>query len=138
MDHKTLRKLIDDEVSEVDQPFFIISGYFLAWYALVEIHISAQIAFLSEIHDLDVFQILTKGMDARVKLERFRQLAKAKNGIGPNLNARLNHFERTIIPIRNRLSHGAAWLNDKEVGKFHLISIVSFSSAMKGPWHESE
>jgi hypothetical protein len=138
MDQVALQRLIDAEVAQFDQPYFIITGHFLAWYAIVEMHLSVLIAMLSGVHDFEVFQILTKGMDARVKLERLRQLAKAKSGIGPNLKLRLDSFEKTIIPRRNRLSHAAPWINENEAGKFHLITIANFSEAFAGPgWDAS-
>jgi hypothetical protein len=52
----------------------------------------------------DKFEILVSGMDARVKCERLRKASKFMEA-GPNLKARLLHFENKIIPIRNKFSH---------------------------------
>jgi hypothetical protein len=67
-------------------------------------------------------------MDARVKIERFRVIAKGK--IGPNLAARLKYFEDKARPIRNRLSH--AMMTRSESGPS-----VYFASALSSmPWRE--
>jgi hypothetical protein len=103
-------------------------GYFLIWYAAVELAITLLLAQASGSKNLQIFDTLCSGMDARVKIERFRSIAKGK--IGPNLTARLKHFEEKARPIRNRLAH--AMLTRSESGP----SVYFASSLSSMPWRE--
>jgi hypothetical protein len=80
-------------------------GAFLIYYAIAETYLTLILARLSDQSDMDRFEIIAKGMDARVKLERVRSLAKHYAPIGPNLDLRLKHFESKCIRTRNHLSH---------------------------------
>jgi hypothetical protein len=103
-------------------------GYFMLWYSAVELSITLTLAYASGVHDLHTFDILTQGMDARVKIERLRAIAKDK--IGSKLAARLKYFEEKARPIRNRLAHAA-------MGRSEQGPKVYFASSLSSmPWKE--
>lgn len=129
MDQETLAKLIDDQIPKTEQPFYLVTGYFLARYAVVEMEITSLLAFFVGAGDLETFHILTKGMDVRVKIERLRLVGKHRGKIGPNLKSRLEHIERVLAPLRNRIAHGMPWINEKETGKYHLVSLADLAAA---------
>lgn len=60
----------------------------------VELRISYLLARATNIKDLSAFELLTRGMDAKIKVERFRKAARGR--IGPNLNDRLTVFYDTM------------------------------------------
>lgn len=130
MDEKTLWEIVDASVVKVDQPYYILSGSFLSQFAFVEMKLTAILCDLTGLRDLETFHVLTKGMDARVKIERLRKLAKLHDSdIGPVLTERLKFFEEKIIPTRNDLAHGAIWINQADQGKWHVITIDTFQVA---------
>jgi hypothetical protein len=101
-------------------------GYVIAWFAAVEIQLTHRLFALSEAKSLERFHTLTKGMDSRVKLERFRQLCKdAELEIGPNLKARLSWFEEAEVPFRNTLAHSFI-VTSKEGGEIQLCNIAAW------------
>ncbi len=89
-----------------DQEMFLHLGQFTAWYASAEFMLTMLVhRFSGKIHPLH-FHALTKGMDGRVKAERLKKLIEVSGWtISPELLARLIHFEKVIVPIRNILMH---------------------------------
>jgi hypothetical protein len=103
----------DDEPDEVFleyEEMYCQIGYFIAQYSTVELAITAIIAILSNITNFDAFHTLTKGMDAKTKVERLKELAKFKNLIAKkgNLDVRLTHFADKTAGLRNKVAH--AWI----------------------------
>src|SRR5690606_3052610 len=99
-------------------------GYFLIWYSTVELTFTNLLAFVSGMRDLTTFDILSAGMDMRVKIERFRRIQKKRGGIGPNLDTRLTYLDQKCRPIRNRLAHCAVAQSEKQAGCY-LASTLS-------------
>lgn len=127
MDEDVLQEIVNRTAAKQDHPYLILTGAFLARFASVEMMLTALLAVLLQLGDLTAFQIITRGMDARVKIDRLKQLAKHRNGkIGATLKERLDYFENSMIPVRNELAHGALWGNQKERGRWHVITIDSF------------
>lgn len=77
----------------------------MTWYAGVEMWLTFTLAKATHSTNLTSFDMLTKGMDARVKLSRLREASKTFKPIGPKLSARFDFFEKSLIPLRNRLMH---------------------------------
>jgi hypothetical protein len=101
---------------------FLDIGYFVSAFGIVDFSFACTLAVLTRSHDHDMFELLARGMDARVKLERIRAAAKTMKGIGANLNARLKIFETTILRIRNEISHGGVMYSEdaKPLRYFHV------------------
>jgi hypothetical protein len=94
-------------------------GYFITWFARVEQSITLLIAVESKFKDLRTFEILTRGMDMRVKLERLKMICTVnERPYGPNLSSRLRHLNDKIRPLRNDLTHSAHAYNEKESRAF--------------------
>lgn len=100
---------LDDEELEYQDMYFRV-GHFIAEYSTVELAITALLAIISDFKDLEAFHTLTKGMDAKTKVERLRELARTKKLLvekGP-FDARLMHFADKTANLRNKVAH--AWL----------------------------
>ena len=96
--------------------------YFVQWYACSEIGITALLAIVLNAGPLDRLEYLFRGMDARVKTERLRQAAAEYRPLGPELDARLLHFQETIVPVRNQITHCWPYLDETS-------NVVAFLSA---------
>jgi hypothetical protein len=66
-------------------------------------------------------------MDAKAKIERIKELAKLDDGLGPNLEARLDYFYRRIAGVRNRLAHCAIIQKEREIGNYQILSLASWA-----------
>jgi hypothetical protein len=130
MDETELLDLINRRTQEADRPYFTVMGNYLTQYAMLEMQLTMILAAQSNmVRDLESFHILTRGMDCRVKLERMRTIAKGREGIGPKLKMRLDHFEQKAIQLRNDLAHAAFWRNETVVGRYHLLTIDTARAA---------
>ncbi len=88
----------------IDRKLYFHIGYFTVWYAAVEIRLTLLLARATKsMTNLDSFELLTKGMDARIKILRLREALG--DLIGPNLDTRLNIFDRHMRPLRNSAVH---------------------------------
>jgi hypothetical protein len=97
---------LDEEELEYQDMYFRV-GHFIGEYSTVELAITALLAIISNFKDLEAFHTLTKGMDAKVKVERLRELAKTKKLLvekGP-FDARLMHFADKTANLRNKVAH---------------------------------
>lgn len=81
------------------------TGFYLYWFAAAETSVTAALATILGFNDWHRLDVVTKGMDARVKAERMRQAAKQYRPLGPYLDAYLSYFERECVPRRNNLAH---------------------------------
>lgn len=63
------------------------------------------LAFLVGMNNMKTFDLLCKGMDARVKCERLRKAAKQAHPLGPIFTDQLSRFEQKSIAVRNKVSH---------------------------------
>ncbi len=93
-----------------DAYLYLNIGYFIAWFTRAELSITYLIAIVSKITDYEAVDVLTKGMDARVKVVCLRELCRKKGkpiGKDSNLGVRLAHFQEKLIPIRNDFAHNA-------------------------------
>jgi hypothetical protein len=106
----------------IDRDLYLDLGFFNAWFAACELSLTSMLAFAAKTTDLKTFDILCKGMDARVKVERFRKLAK----IGPNLQARLNQFEKGALSIRNKLAHRSFMINEDDGPRRYYLGTMAY------------
>lgn len=105
-------------------------GYFIVWYSAAELALTTILAVASKSPDLEIFDSLCSGMDARVKIERLRRIRKPFGGIGPNLDLRLRHFDDKARKIRNIVAH--SFIGRSESGEERY-----FASALSSlPWKE--
>ncbi len=114
-----------------ERDLFFDIGMFVSWYAAVELAITKTLAVITNSHDLEAFDILCRGMDARVKVERLRKFAKRTGGFGSNLSARMAVFERDAIPLRNKLVHSVLTYSEDAGPRKYFISGLS-----NMPWVE--
>ena len=100
-------------------------GYFIAAYSKIELIITVHLAILTKNSDFEAFHILTKGMDLRVKIERFRELCKPLSLIDTKsaLDIRLDLVTSKICNLRNKLSHSAIDVPDVGFPELGLSSI---------------
>src|SRR4051794_24188736 len=120
MSEDHLKKARDAIFQGADAPQFLHVGYFLTWYGHVEHRITVILAFVAQQRDLEAFHLLTKGMDARTKVVRLRELCKVKDReVGPNLDKRLAHFQDNVCRLRDKLSH-TALIRDEKKERFHF------------------
>jgi hypothetical protein len=113
-----------------DRDLLLHVGFFIVWFTKVEEAITYLIAILGKFRDLEAFDLLTKGMDANVKLERLRRMCELRSHMGEGLRIRLRHFEDKLIPIRNKISHSAMSQSEKGPKRFF------FTSAAQQPFEE--
>ena len=98
-------------------------GYFLVWYSAAELAFTNLTAYICKINDLEMFDTLCRGMDFRVKIERFRRIRANRGGIGPNLDARLTYLAKSCRPLRNRLAH-CAMISGNAPARGYLASTI--------------
>ena len=91
----------------LDSEMFLHIGFFTSAYALAELRLTALLAKATQITNLRSFDLLTRGMDVRVKIERLRRACDRGPQIGPSLSARLDIFNNIMRPFRNQISHSA-------------------------------
>lgn len=117
--------------SGVDRDMYLDIGFFIAWYAQAELALTAVLAASVQISDLATFDMLCKGMDARVKIDRLRKSAKRHGGIGPNISARLKLFEERVTPLRNKVAHSSiTFSEDDKPRRYWLSGLANL------PWEE--
>ena len=114
-----------------DRDLFLDVGFFISWYAHIELVITKLLAFSTQSHDLEAFDILCRGMDARTKIERLRRSAKRHGGIGPNMNKRLTALEKNALSLRNKLVHSALTFSEDDGPRRYFMSSLS-----NMPWAE--
>lgn len=112
-------------------------GYFITWFTTVETHLTFQLAITLDYSQLGDFELLVKGMDARVKCERLRKACKNRRPMGTNFAKRLLFFEKRMIPLRNKLTHSLVAMPDRS-GAFYFTSLSRIPSAALGLDHVGE
>lgn len=81
-------------------------GYFLQWFAAVEMWLDLYLAWALEVGEGALMEVILRGLAPRNKVERLRALCRTKGvTFGPNLTARLSHFEGRVCRLRNNLAH---------------------------------
>lgn len=113
-----------------ERELYLHLGHFFAWYNAAEFSLTLTIAMMLRESDLAAFHALTKGLDARSKIRRLKQICKIKKrAIGPNLTERLTYFHDTICEFRNTVSHNAIAIGEE--GTNFYISAID-----RMPWRE--
>lgn len=130
-DDDSLAKGRNELLSREERDMFFDVGFFVAEYAAVELGITYILARATGFDDLRPFELLSRGMDAKVKLRSLRQAAKLMNGIGPNLGERLSLFEDGAIPLRNKLMHNSLTYNEDDGPRTYYLASVA-----NPPWRE--
>ena len=101
-------------------------GHFIMWFGTAEMFLTRLLAHLVGMHDMEKFDLLCKGMDARIKCERFKKAAKQAGGLGKKFSDELSYFEKKSIPLRNRISH--SWpVQHEETIYFCTVKSGAFS-----------
>jgi hypothetical protein len=104
-DESFLKKVREDVFSRPETTLYLHTGYFMSWFAATELQLTLMLAIALRYKRLDDFDLLVRGMDARTKCERLRNACKKYKPMGPNLSTRLDHFERKICGVRNKVAH---------------------------------
>jgi hypothetical protein len=99
-------------------------GLYQLWFGIVELHITYLLLQALGYQDFEKFDLLVRGMDARVKVERLRRAAKAYKPMGPTLKKLLVHFETQHIPLRNRIAHSWPMLDDSDLIHFGTMGAM--------------
>jgi hypothetical protein len=108
-----------------ERDMYLDIGHFVTAFGFVDLCLSSILAVATRSLNLDMFDILARGMDARVKLERIRKVAKKQKGIGPDLEARLRIFETTMIGTRNDIAHSAFYSsNDADELRYFRVRLA--------------
>jgi hypothetical protein len=91
------------------------------------------LAIATGIRNLEAFELLVLGMDARVKVRRLRMAVEqsATLTIGPNLSSRIALFHDKIIPVRNQMAH-ATLTSDPKRQTLHFASLAKLPSHAHG------
>jgi hypothetical protein len=128
-----LNKVRKDIFESEDRNLFLHLGYFVAWYGSTEIWLTYLLSIAVNTNDLDSFNLLTRGMDAKVKCERLRAACRF-NGytIGPNLDDRLAYFHERIIRTRNRILHTFPVVLDDDLNTIHFTTIGKIPGQVRG------
>lgn len=113
-----------------DRDLWLDLGFFHSWFGFVDIGLAKLLLYSTKSQDLEAFDILCRGLDARAKLERLRQATARHGGIGPNLSARLTRFEKAI-KLRNKLSHSSITISEDDGARRYFVSGLA-----NMPWKE--
>lgn len=107
-------------------------GFFAVQFAGVDLALTSLLMIATQSGDPKAFDILVSGMDARVKVSRFRQAVKLHGKIGPNLDVRLRVFEDQSIKLRNKLAHGTILPCHDDPNFYRIISMLKQPEEAKG------
>ena len=112
-----LQALKDHLLTSVDYAGFVHIGHFVSWYAACEFMIGTILMHITGGGDPKQFDVLTRGMDARVKVERLRQAADiAGIEIPLAFDDRLDHFTKAFVGLRNKLVHSYLhWTDERNL-----------------------
>jgi hypothetical protein len=120
-----------------DNEMFLHIGFFISCYAVTELRLSTLLAKATQITNLRSFDLLTRGMDVRVKIERLRRACEKRPPIGPNLSARLAILDGTMRTFRNHIAHSATVpSSDKLSISFASLSAMPVSVTNRHPDQE--
>ena len=97
---------IDDSSHEEIRHYAIV-GRFFTNFAFCELILSQLLAHLIKARDMEAFELVVRGMDARIKSERVRRAFARYGLMGSGFKTRLNFFDKRAIPLRNLLAHNA-------------------------------
>lgn len=99
---------IDDDPS--DDWMHTLVGRFIAMYSAADLALGTLLASVSGIDDLELFHILSKGLDAKTKVQRLREIEALEKPIpkGGALDRRLSYFVAECSDLRNKIAH--QWL----------------------------
>lgn len=132
-DSELLERLRREMFSDSDGEIYLHIGFFMTWFAGVEFHLTFLLALATTtVGQIENFDLLVQGMDARVKCERLRRALKRFKPMGPNMAARLSHFEQKSIKLRNRLTHSLV-TGGKDNRQFHFMSLGQWPEYTKPP-----
>jgi hypothetical protein len=128
MDDEFLKQARQHTFAGEDANLYQHIGYFCTWFGQVELQITFLMALLNNSPDFVGFDLLIKGMDARVKIERLTKLLKLRAAYEKksNLGQRLIHFETLIVPLRNRIMHSGFYSTHDPESVLHLTSLTKF------------
>jgi hypothetical protein len=132
---RTRKNVFDGE----DRDHYLHIGYFMSWYSSVELGITFLLAIATGIRNLEAFELLVRGMDARVKIDRLRKAIdqSATITIGPNLSSRIDLFYDKIIPVRNNVAH-ASLASDPQRQTLHFASLAKLPFHAHGLFQHGE
>jgi hypothetical protein len=123
-----LTQMRDKVFSGQDRDLFLHIGYCMSAFSMVELNITFLLARTIDYKHLDNFELLVKGMDARVKCERLRKALKGrKKALGNNFKERLAHFENKVIGLRNKITHSM-------LSSPRHDGVLAFVTLAKLPW----
>jgi hypothetical protein len=128
---KELEEGREKTYSGLDRDLYCDIGFFATWFGMAELRVTLLLAQFTGVRDIEAFDILCRGMDARVKTERLRLAIKRHALIGPELNLRLAYFNDEVIPLRNKLMH-SSFSNAEGEGPRHYY----LSGLANMPWNE--
>lgn len=110
--------------SGIESELFLHIGHFTAWYASAEMMLTVLLHTFSGSMHPGQFHILTKGMDGKIKVERLKKLVSICGWeISDALKKRIDHFQNTIIPLRNSLMHSHLYW-----GADHNLQVTSIAA----------
>jgi hypothetical protein len=115
----------EDYISGIDSALFAQVGAFICFYSLVEANLTAFLGHIVQTRDFERLDFLTRGMDAKAKVERLFSADPHYVIIGDNLKNRLERFKSVSLSIRNVIAHTSPRLDEAH---FHFISL-----AMRSP-----
>jgi len=90
-------------------------GLYLKWFGAVEHQIDRLTAHIMKLRDFEKYAILTKGATARDKCNKLIEVAKLYQPLGSKLQARIEHLQETIIPMRNVIAHSRLVLGKNKI-----------------------
>lgn len=121
-----LKPLQDKFTGGNEGKLYLQLGFYLQIFATAEVYLTSILVTILGFRDFEKLEFITRGMDARIKCERFRQAAKKYNPLGDNLKISLGIFEQECIPLRNSIAHSWAHFNPD-------TNIIHFASFGKTP-----
>ena len=110
------------------ETMYALVGYFIAQYSLVELGITFLLSVATRSEDPEAFHVLTKGMDAKTKIQRLRQLCRLQKRprIGPKLEERIMFIHDKVADIRNDIAHSALFKSQTDPQKIFFSGVGRF------------
>ena len=101
-------------------------GAFISQFSQTELALTGLLAAMIRTTDLSAFHTLTRGMDTRVKADRFRELCRPYDMIPKKgaLDTRLDLLAQNIAKIRNTLAHSGIQIPEGEPARIRVVNIA--------------
>lgn len=95
-------------------------GLFFAAFGNAEHQLTRVFAHILGYRNFETFDFLANGMDLRAKCQQLKKAARLYSPMGPNIEPRIDYFNKQAREARNSLAHNRLILDTGSIRCIHL------------------